>query len=213
MIMKLRRATEADSQFVAQAVLIATRAHLRKGWFDILLGDRKHECLPFIERLTCTAARSWWHYSRFWVAETQGTPAAALCCFKAGEGYPLSGEAFTEAAAGMNWDSDEQKRMWERGSYIFSCAVGGGDAVWTLENIATMPEYRRLGLTTMLIEQAVAEGRQEGCERMQVATLIGNEPAIEAYKAFGFRLAEEKRSETFAAAMGSPGMCRFEIAL
>jgi ribosomal protein S18 acetylase RimI-like enzyme len=211
--MRLRRAAETDAAFLATVILLATRANLGKDWFDVLLADHQHERLPFIERLTRTAARSWWHYSRFWIAGLRDKPAAALSCFRAGDGYAPSGEAFAEAAAAMGWDGEKQGQMWQRGGYIFSCSMSGGDELWTLENLATLPEYRGRGHARALIEQAMDEGRRAGCGRMQVTTLIGNAGAIHAYESVGFELVEEKRSEAFAAAAGAPGLCRFELTL
>jgi ribosomal protein S18 acetylase RimI-like enzyme len=103
--------------------------------------------------------------------------------------------------------------MWERGAYIFSCAVGGGDDLWTLENIATLPLHRRKGLTTALIEKALEEGQQEGHDRVQVSTFIGNDPAIRAYERLGFELVAEQRNVAFESVAGSPGLCRLERAL
>ena len=212
-VMNVRRANESDSAFLAQVILMATRAHLKKGWFDILLNGDERKCLAFIERLTRTSARSWWHYAHFWIAEIDKIPVGALCCFRAGDGYSLSGDAFSEAAAQAGFSAAEQAQMWQRGSYIFECSVGGGDNLWTLENIATRPEFRRQGVTSKLIQTAITEGRSNHYKKMQVATFIGNTPAISAYEAMGFVPAEEKRNETFAAAVGAPGVIRLEFAL
>lgn len=211
--MKIRRAGEADSEFLATVILLATRAHLSKGWFDILLGQPEEDCLTFIAHLARSPVRSWWHCSRFWIAEIRETPAAALCAFRAGEAYPLSGDAISHIAAELGYSVDQQKLMWERGSYIFSCTVGGGDELWTLENIATLLAHRRQGLATALIETALDEGRAQDCDRVQVTTFIGNEPAIRAYKSLGFELIEEKRNETFESVAGAPGLCRLERVL
>jgi ribosomal protein S18 acetylase RimI-like enzyme len=209
----VRRALEADCAFLARVILLATRAHLSRGWFDIMLDLSERQCLRFVEVLTRTSARSWWHHSQFWIADIGGAPAAALCCFRAGEAFPLSGEAIAEAISELGFSGDEQAAMSERGSYIFSCTVSGGDDVWTLENVATLPQYRRRGLTSALIEQAMDEGREHGNDRMQVSTLIGNEPAISAYRRLGFELVEEKRDAEFEAVAGAPGLCRFERAI
>src|SRR4030095_13969344 len=89
-VLRTRLAAEPDAAFLAWAILTAARSHRDQGWFDIVLARPERECLDYLRRLTLTATRSWWHYSRFRVAEVDGQAAAALCAFRAGDGYPTS---------------------------------------------------------------------------------------------------------------------------
>jgi hypothetical protein len=76
---RIRPADPDDAPFLSWAMLTAARSHLPRGWFDIALKRTESECLAFLRALAVTQARSWWHYSRFHVAEVDGVPAAALC--------------------------------------------------------------------------------------------------------------------------------------
>ena len=90
----VRSAESRDAGFLAWAILAATRSHVARGWFDVLLARPESACLDFLRRLVLAETRSWWHYSRFYVAEVSKS---------------------------FGWDEAEQKAMWARGSYIFTC--------------------------------------------------------------------------------------------
>ena len=92
----IRPAEPRDADFLAWVILAATRSHVAKGWFDIVLARPEPQCLEYLKRLAVTPARSWWHYSRFHVAEVDGNKAPRLCAFRAGDAYPLSAAAMGE---------------------------------------------------------------------------------------------------------------------
>ena len=68
-----------DAPFLGWAIYEAARGHLKRGWFDIVLRRDEAFCLEFCRRLAGAAARSWWHWSLFSVAEVDNAPASALC--------------------------------------------------------------------------------------------------------------------------------------
>ena len=206
----IRPATVQDAEFVAWTIQAANRSHVKKGWFDIMLARPDAECLEFARRLAVAEAASWWHYSLFLIAEVDGKPASALCRFRAGDGYPLSGKAITEVVKSYGWDEAEQRAMWQRGAYAFTCIMPGDDNCWTIENVGTLPEYRGRGLTGALIEHALEDGRKRGMTDAQITFLIGNDPAERAYSKAGFQFDAEKRHPDHEAACGSPGLRRFK---
>jgi len=209
MNIRIRPARTDDADFLSWAILAATRSHRQKGWFDIVLDRPEDGCLEYLRRLTLTATRSWWHYSRFHIAEADGRPAATLCAFRAGDGYPLSQPAMVEVAQGLALSEHAQATMWRRGAYLFTCVMESSDDLWTIENVATLPAHRGRGLAGTLIEHALEEGRQKGFGEAQITFLIGNEAAERAYAKAGFAFAAEKRHPDFAAAVGAPGLRRF----
>jgi ribosomal-protein-alanine N-acetyltransferase len=54
-------------------------------------------------------------------------------------------------------------------------------------NVATAPEHRRRGVGRALMEATLAEGRARKCCLATLEVRRSNEPAIQLYKAFGFR--------------------------
>jgi ribosomal protein S18 acetylase RimI-like enzyme len=202
-------AEQSDATFLAWVVLAGARSHLEKGWFDIVLGRSERECLDYLRRLTLTTTRSWWHYSRFRIADVDGRAGAALGAFRAGDGYPLSQAALVEAARSLAWSDDEQDAMWSRGAYLFTCLMESNDDLWTIENVATVPELRKRGLARALLEEALADGRSQGFPRVQITFLIGNDEAERTYSGAGFTFDDERRHPDFQAAVGAPGLRRF----
>jgi len=122
----------------------------------------------------------------------------------------LSEKAMTEVVASYQWSEAELKAMWQRGAYAFTCILPGDDNRWTIENVATRPEFRGRGLVGILIEHALAEGRGRGFSEAQITFLIGNDPAQRAYAKAGFTFEAEKRHPDHEAACGSPGLRRFK---
>jgi translation initiation factor 4G len=212
----VRPARREDASFLAWAMLSAGRGHLPRGWYDIAFDLPQDACLHVLARLVLTRAASWWRYDRFLVAEVDGRPAAALSGFGARD-YEGSEAALEEATAQLGWSKDDLVAVWARGAYVFSCTTGGeseseGEA-WTIENVATVPQYRGRGLAGQLIEAVLRRGRERGFTDAQISFLIGNQPAERAYAKAGFHLADERRHPDFQAAVGAPGLKRFRLQL
>ena len=161
-MVRIRPAQAYDATFLAWAMPSASRSHLPKGWFDIVLERPEADCIEFLRRLAVAQARSWWHYSRFHVAEVDGEPAATLCAFRAGDAYPLSGAAMAEVFDGFGWDEQVQNAMWSRVSHIFTCTFEDNDDAWTIENVATLPTHRKRGLAGALIRHVLPDRRVPG---------------------------------------------------
>lgn len=203
----IRQARPEDADFLAEAMLAASRGHLARGWYDIAVDEPEDRCLAFLKRVATADAPSWWHYSHFLIAEVDGEPAAALAAFRAGDAYALSGVAMAEAVAALGLTEADQSAIWTRGSYLFLCTLGDDDS-WTLENIYTAPRHRGQGLVGRLLDRAVAEGFARGFETVQVTFFIGNDAAERAYRKSGFAFADEKYNPEFEAVAGAPGLRR-----
>ena len=213
MASQVRAARAGDAGFLAWAMLAAGRGHLARGWYDIAFALDEPRCLELLERLALTETSSWWRYDRFWVAEADGRPAAALAAFGSRD-YEGSEAALTEAGGALGWGKAELDAVWSRGGYVFSCTMDGSDAeLWTVENVATGPDFRGRGLAGALIEAALDRGRAAGFPEAQISFFIGNESAERAYAKAGFALAEERRHPDFETAVGAPGLRRFVQAL
>ena len=210
MNLRIRPARSDDAEFLSWAILTAARSHRERGWFDVVLDRPEDGCLDYLRRLTLTETPSWWHHSRFHIAEVDGERAATLCAFRAGDGYPLSQAAMVEVTQSLGLSDDEQASMWRRGAYLFTCVMESSDDLWTIENVATRPAHRGRGLAGVLIEHALEDGRRRGFRGAQITFLIGNDPAERAYAKGGFAFADEKRHPDFDAAVGAAGLRRFE---
>ena len=204
----IRPATPNDAPFLGWASVMAARSQLERGWFEIVLQRDEAFCVEFATCLTLAKARSWWHWSLFHVAEVDGVLASAMCGFGDESVYYVSHEAMAEAGDKMGIPKSEQAQFWPRGKFIVSPATGE-DGAWTIENVATKPEFRGSGVTSALLEAELGIARTAGFKRAQISFFVGNDRAEKTYAKAGFRFAEEKHAPDFEAALGIPGVRRF----
>jgi ribosomal protein S18 acetylase RimI-like enzyme len=195
-------------------MLTAARSHLTRGIWDVSLGLPEQDCLIYLEKLALTNTVSWGHYSTFLIAEVGKIPAAALCGYDPNEADAAAlMRAMDEVADQLGLNEAQRATIWENFAPISTCISDAADGAWIIENVATLPEYRRKGLVNMLVEQVLERGRARGYKLAQLTILIGNTPAQKAYEKIGFRSDIEKRHPNFDAAIGVPGMMRMLLAL
>jgi GNAT superfamily N-acetyltransferase len=206
----IRSACESDADFLAWAILASQRGHVPRGWLDIALGQSEPETLAFARRLTLTQAQSWWHISKFFVAEVDGTAAATLCALPASGALADARDALQEVSTDVGL---EMAAIQQRGSYVSECWMPGDEEAWLIEHVATRPDHRGRGIALALLEHAVAAGKKSGCANVQITFLIGNDSAEKSYLKAGFKFAEEKRGLGFESLTGAPGFRRYERAI
>lgn len=56
-------------------------------------------------------------------------------------------------------------------------------------NIAVLPDYRRQGIATRLLEHVAQFGKEVGCQRSELEVNMQNVPAVELYKKCGYEVA------------------------
>jgi GNAT superfamily N-acetyltransferase len=201
----IRPARADDSDFLGWVIFTAARGHLKRGWFDVALARDEAFCIEYCSKLAAAAVRSWWHWSLFSVAEVNGRLASAVCGFGDRAFYAASSAAMAEASQKVGLSEEEHAQLWPRGAFILSCATSEDDA-WTIENMATRPEYRRTGTTGVLLKHELERARADGYRRVQISFCIGNTAAERAYSKAGFKFAEEKCSSEFQSVLGVPGL-------
>lgn len=207
--MVIRPARPDDAQFVAATILAAPRGPQPRGWFDIALGWPEAHCLDFVARIALVRAVSFWHVSRFLIAEVDGRPAAALCALPAAGTGPAAWAAIEEVGSESGLSASDFDAIRRRGAYTRGCWIQGGENDWMIEHVAADPSHRGRGLVQALIGRALAEGRAAGFSRATISFLIGNAPAERCYAKAGFSLAEEKRDAAFEQLTGAPGFRMF----
>jgi GNAT superfamily N-acetyltransferase len=205
----VRRGRWEDAEFLALAILLATRSHLSRGWFDIALNRSESECLEFLRRLTTARARSQWHYSRFVVADVAARPVAALSAVRAADAYSMAPAAILESLKSCGIAAAERAAFWRRGAYLFTCTMRPADDSLTIEVAATVPECCGRGCAAALLAQALEDGRTQGLREVETTCFIGNTSAERTYLRAGFRFAGERSHPDFEAISGAPGIRRF----
>jgi len=206
---KIRRATREDADFLAWAMLTASRAHLKRGPWDLIVGADDTGCLEYLKRLAVAEPRSMCHYESFFVAEVDGRAAAALCGFRPGEeAWVTVGQAMAVVQRDLGWTERDVAASQQRMAPVGSCFPPDAGADWCIDFVATLPEYRRRGLVDALLREAVRCGVERGATLAQILIFIGNDAAQAAYEKAGFAVHDESCSPEFEAALGSLGFRR-----
>jgi len=207
MEVRIVNACPEHAKFIAWVMLTAHRSHLERGLWDFVLEGSEAERLRFLEALATTSQPHWSHHSAFIVAEVDGRPAAALCgYFEAEHGMPAFRNAVPEANQAVGRTEEDNVAGWQRAGSIAHVAPEHVAGAWVIENVATLPEFRRRGLADRLLVEILERGRSRGAAFADIGVLIGNDPAQRAYEKAGFKVTGEKRHPEFEAVYKSPGI-------
>ena len=195
--------------FVAWVMLTAARSHLERGLWDFFVGGAESGCLRFLEALAATSQSHWAHYSTFIVAEVDGRPASALCGYFEAEHGMATGtltNGVQEASRVIGMTEEDVQVGWQRAGSIAYVAPEHAPEVWVVENVATLPEFRRRGLVERLLAEILDRGRARGAAIADIGCLIGNDGAQRAYEKAGFKVIGQKLLPEFEAVYGCPGI-------
>jgi ribosomal protein S18 acetylase RimI-like enzyme len=206
----IRRANLGDAEFLAWVTLSASRAHLRRGLWELIIGADQAGCLDYLRRLAVAEPRSLYHYSSYIVAEVDGERAAALCGFEPRDGgWAIAGEAMTNVQRDLGWTEAEIAASYQRIAPVWAaCMPADAGADFVIENVATRPEYRRRGLADILLDVITRDAIRRGCSLAQITTYIGNDAAVSAYEKADFKVLDEKRCAEVQKILGVPGFVR-----
>ena len=203
---KIRPARPKDASFLAWVIITSGRAHVQRGIWEVILGGTEEECLAFLQKLVVTKTPHLFHYSCFLVAEVDGHPVAALGGYDPRSlGYSALRKAVVEVVKKLGM-SEPDKAASTRSEKVLSCIPDEVEGSWVIDSVATVPEFRRHGVVSRLLEKMLAKGRKQGFRRAQINMYIGNIPAQKAYEKHGFKVVDEKRNPAFEEEIGSPGM-------
>ena len=208
MNIQIRPARPEDAQFLAWVILTSGRAHVQRGIWEVILGGTEEECLNFLMQLSMTKTPHLFHYVCFLVAEADGRLVAALGGYDPKVlGYPALRQAVVEVSQKMGFSGPDEAAM-KRSERVLCCIPDEVDRAWVIDSVATVPEFRRRGIVSKLLDKILDKGREQGFRHAQINMYIGNIPAQKAYEKHEFRVLDEKRHPSFEVEIGSPGMIR-----
>jgi ribosomal protein S18 acetylase RimI-like enzyme len=210
MAVRIRRANSGDAEFLAWVTFSASRAHLVRGLWDLIIGADEAGCLDYLRRLAVAEPRSLYHYESYLIAEAAGQRAAALCGFEPRNGgWTIAGEAMSNVQRDLGWTEAQAAASYQRvGPVWAACMPPDAGADFIVESVATRPEYRRRGLVQALLSEILGAASQRGCRLAQITTYIGNDAARSAYEKSGFQVLDEKRCTELEKILGAPGFVR-----
>jgi ribosomal protein S18 acetylase RimI-like enzyme len=209
MTFRFRRGTSEDADFLAWVMFSSSRSHLKRGLWDLIIGAEEAGCLEFLRRLALAEPRSLYHYESFLIAEIEGRPAAALCGFRIKDAWEIVRESMSNVQRDLGWTEADVAASYERiGPVWAACMPADAGADFTIESVATLPQYRRRGLANALIDEVLQNARKTGCKLAQITTYMGNDAAVSAYEKSGFSILDQKRCSELLKILGVPGFIR-----
>jgi len=205
----IRDATAADAPFLAWVMQAAARSHRPICFWDLAFPGPDPQRLDYIAALAVAEPPSFMHYGGFLVAEHAGKPVAALSGYdSATKGMDTFLTNLMETVRARDWSPEHQSLLGTRMLPVTTCTPDSPPGVWIVEWVAALPEARGKGVAGRLLRAILERGRAAGYTRSQIAYLIGNAPARQAYERVGFEKVDEKRHPDFEATFGSPGIAR-----
>jgi len=205
---KIRKCWPGDAAFLARSILLAGRAHVSKGIWEFVLNTTEEECLRFLEHIVVTVIPHLFHYSCYFLAETtENIPVGSLGGYDPKKlGYLALQQALPEVYKKIDLPGQTFQEANERASKILACLPEEIDNAWVIDSVATMPEYRGMGIAERLLHAIMDEGRKNGYSLAQINMYSGNKPALRLYKKLGFEVIAETQDKYFEEKICSPGM-------
>jgi ribosomal protein S18 acetylase RimI-like enzyme len=166
MAVRIRPGTADDAEFLAWVMFSASRAHLARGLWDLIIGADEAGCLDYLKRLAVAEPRSLYHCESFLIAEIGGERAAALCGFETRGAWEIVGEAMSNVQRDLGWTEADAAASYQRIAPVWlACMPVDAGADFAIESVATLPEFRRRGLVRALIEEVLRSASQQGMMR------------------------------------------------
>ena len=211
----IRNGHRDDAPFLARSILIAGRAHVKKGIWEVILGLPEEQCFRFLQNIAVTGPPHLFHYSCYFIAEIpENIPAGSLGGYNPKlMGYQALQQAIPAVYKKLQLPEKISCDANERAARIMACLPKEIDNAWVVDSVATMTEYRGNGIAESLLRKVLDEGKKQGHKLSQVNMYIGNEPALHLYQKIGFEIIEEKRDRYFEEKIGSPGMLSLVLQL
>ena len=210
----IRSARPEDAPFLAWVMLAASRSHLKYGVWEHYVGGTEQDCLSFLSLIANTQKPHLFHSSTFVVAEVKGQKVGGLSGYDPKVlGMRAFVQSLPEVFQKLDWTVDQQKAAAERYRPWMTCIPDDTEGAWIVESVAALPEHRRQGVVSRLLNEVLDRGRRSGYKRAQIGVLINNTPARLAYEKSGFKFDSEKRNPSFEATFGTPGISKLLLDL
>jgi ribosomal protein S18 acetylase RimI-like enzyme len=205
----VRAARGDDADFLIWAMLTASRSHVPRGVWEYLFDFSEATTRRLLAAIVAGDRPHWCHWSAFHVAEVDGERAAALCGFDPRtQGMHVLKPIVQRIVIDCGVGPADAPAIEARGAVLDSVVPDYAEGAWVIENVATVPAFRRRGLIDALMQHVLAIGRSRGFARAQIAVFIDNTPAQRAYQKNGFAIESERRNPALQAALGFPGLRR-----
>lgn len=203
----VRKASEADADMVAQALLEGSRAGKKIGLFDLVFNTSEEATLlGYLKRLVLATTKSYCHFSNFFIALAGTERVGALCGY---EPRIATHEIFSLALEEIGFDESYHERI---AAYLL-CEVEADNKTWVLDFIMVKNPFKSFEIIKELVGKSMLAARLKGYRKVQTSVEIGSVETEMIYKKLGFTVVDEKRSEYYKEQFGRAGIMRLQMIL
>lgn len=203
----VRKASEADADMVAQALLEGSRGGKKIGLFDLVFNTSDETTLlAYLKRLVLATTKSYCHYSNFFIAVSGDERVGALCGY---EPRIATHEVFSQALEEIGFDESYHERI---AAYLL-CEGEADNKTWVLDFIMVKNPFKSFEILKELVGKSMLAARLKGYRKVQTSVEIGSVETEMIYKKLGFSVIDEKRSEYYKEQFGRPGIMRLQMIL
>jgi len=214
--LNVRRGTPADIPFIAWCNYEASSPAPGFCYWDPLLEGLNTPTIKFIEAMFHAKALAWGDPHDFFIAELDGEPVGGASGFEMNpDDYrPLRDAQIPEIAKRLGWDDQTLASFRERYQEIWRDPTDvsiAPAAPWTIECVATKPDFRGKGIAGQILHAILVEGKGQGYKNAGISVTMGNEPAQHVYEKLGFQHYMSYGSEYFDGQF--PGTIKYRMGL
>ncbi|PHQ91971.1 MAG: acyl-CoA acyltransferase [Sulfurimonas sp.] len=199
MSIKIRKALEADSKFLALMILQSSRAGKKDGIFDLIFNTNDDETiLKALDALTLTRAKTHCNFNNFLIAELNGKKVGTLCSY---EPRIATQDTFVLGLKEIGYDKDITSAL----EVMSCCDFDLNNRTLMFDFMEELEGFVDVGILKTLMQKSLLTARLKGYRIGQARVEIGSLETILFYKKLGFKQIAEKQSELYKEKFGRAG--------
>jgi ribosomal protein S18 acetylase RimI-like enzyme len=203
----IRKATEKDTDVVADAMLVSSRAGKKIGIFDLIFETSDDEKLKErLRALALTQTKSYCHHSNFLLASGEQKFSGTICGY---EPRMATHDVFTKALSEIGVDGGYQERI----AAFLVVQPEIDRQTWVLDFMTVSQGCEPLPVFAELLKKSLLSARLKGYRKAQTMVEIGSLDSQILYEKLGFEVIDEKRSELYEDQFGRAGIKRLQMVL
>lgn len=205
MAITIRKATENDSEFLAQMILQSSRAEKVECIFNLIFKSNDNNVLlENLAKLTMTKVKNQCHFSNFLIAELDGKCVGSLCTY---EPRIATRQSFVDALLEIGCAADVSESL----EVLYDCDFELNNRTLMFDYMEELEGFVDVGVLKALMQKSLLTARLKGYRIAQTIVEIGSLEMLLFYKKLGFTKVKEKECELYKEKFGRAGLILLEV--
>ncbi|WP_243361650.1 GNAT family N-acetyltransferase [Fundidesulfovibrio terrae] len=212
------RAGPGYAKCLADMILLASRAHRKRGFLDHITGLPEPEIIRLLSILAMHPDQPWGRIDNTYVALVDGVCSGTVTVRPelATRDYPFAPPALRDAAARMGLAGAQVRDILGRQeAYVDSLSVFDEPTqpgAWLVEYLGVRRENQATGVARGLMARAADDGRKAGGATLELYCDTGNTRAEQLFAMLGYELVRKYRYDPVVEVCGE-AVKRFRLTL